>query len=275
MWQGRGVAMQVYRKSGRLTAMNPEGSMRMDKLVHVMTGIVALAVILSLSACAHYVTPGGRADFTRLTDTNSSGDGKTDPYSAKPEAHFPANLAVVRIQAPKYRSYGAEGYADGDFSVVTVREFEDDSHFKRLQSMPEVEGVAPLNRLLLPLRLKGNEQLRQAAAKLQTDILLVYTIDTVFFDRQKSVALSVISFGFLPTKDVRVTSTASALLIDVRSGFIYGAAENTQRAEQGAGVWSTAAAAEETRVKTEKAAFDNLIGEIEKLWPDVVSRYGR
>jgi hypothetical protein len=239
----------------------------------------ALASMILASGCAHYVTPGARADFTRLTNNDSpeasSGGSasRDDPYAAKPAAHFPANLAVARIQAPNYRSYGAEGYAGGDFPIVTFREFEDDSHFNRLAGMPRVEGVAPLNRLLIPLRLHGSDGLRAAAAKLQTDILLIYTIDTGFFDQQKSVPLSVISLGFFPTKNVRVSSTASALLIDVRTGFIYGAAENTQRAEQGASVWSTAAAVEQTRVKTEKAAFENLLGEIEKLWPGLVNRY--
>jgi hypothetical protein len=227
--------------------------------------------LLALSACGtHYLTPSGPADLSRLSNSSS---GIRDAFAAKPEAHFPANLAVVRVQAPQYQSYAARGYGDGEFSLVTVRDFEDDSHMKRLQGMPNVAGVVTPNRLLIPAKLKGNEQLREAAAQLQADILLVYTIDTGFFDQQKSAPLALISLGFLPTKNVRVSSTAAALLIDVRSGFIYGAAEDTQRAEQFASVWTTTTAVDETRRKTERAAFENLLGEIEKLWSGVVSKH--
>ena len=241
----------------------------MKKLAGLTKKLLAIVAALMLSACAtHYLTPSGPADLSRISNS-----GIRDAFAAKPEAHFPANLAIVRVQAPQYTSYSVRGYGDGEFSVVTVRDFEDDSHIKHLQSMPNVAGVVTLNRLLIPAKLKGNEQLREAAAQLQADILLVYTIDTGFFDQQKSAPLALISLGFLPTKNVRVSSTAAALLIDVRSGFIYGAAEDTQRAEQFASVWTTTTAVDETRRKTERAAFENLLGEIEKLWPSVAANH--
>ena len=245
----------------------------MDKVVSGVERALAVIAVLLLPAWGtQYITPSGRADFSHLTN-RSNPNGIRDSLAAKPEANFPANLAVVRIQAPKYRSHGAESYADGDFSVVMVREIEEDSHFKRLQAMPKVAGVVPLNRLLIPPRVQGNEQLREAAAKLQADILLEYTVDTGFYDQQHSAPLSIISLGFLPTKNVRVSSTAAALLIDVRSGFIYGAAEDTQRAEETASFWSTTAAVDETRRKTEKAAFESLIGKIEKMWAGLAGKY--
>ena len=241
----------------------------MNELVGVTKKILSVAAVLVLSACGtHYMTPSAPADLSKL----SSG-GIRDASSAKPEAQFPVNLAVVRIQAPQYQSFYARGYGDGAFSVVTVRDFEDDSHIKRLESMSKVAGVVALNRLLIPSNLEGNEQLREATAKLQADILLVYTIDTGFFDQEKSAPLALISLGFLPTKNVRVSSTAAALLIDLRSGFIHGAAEDTQRAEQFASAWTTATAVDETRRKTEKVAFESLLGETERMWPGLLAKH--
>jgi hypothetical protein len=243
----------------------------MDKFGRGVATTLVLFAAMILSGCGtRYLTPSGPADLSKLSN---SGSGIKDAFKAKPEASFPANIAVVRIQAPPYESFNARGYGDGAYSVVTVRDFEDDSHIKRLKSMPKVAGVATLNRLLIPAKLEGNEQLREAAAKLQADILLVYTIDTGFFDQQKAAPLALISLGLLPTKNVRVSSTAAALLVDVRTGFIYGAAEDTQRAEQFASVWSTPTAVDETRRKTEKAAFENLLGEIEKLWPALAEKH--
>ena len=93
----------------------------MDKVVGGAARALAMIAVLLLPACGtQYITPSGRADFNHLTNS-SNPNGIRDSLAAKLEANFPANLAVVRIQAPKYKSYGAEGYTDGDFSVVTVR----------------------------------------------------------------------------------------------------------------------------------------------------------
>ncbi len=241
----------------------------MNKLMKNTKVLVVAATALTLSACGtHYITPGGPADLSRI-----SSPAIRDAYVAKPEANFPASIAIARIQAPNYRSHYVESYGKGEYSVITARDFEQDADIKRLQAMPKVAGVATLNRLLIPAQLKGNEELREAAAKLQADILIIYTIDTGFFDQQKSAPLALVTLGFLPTKNVRVSSTAAALLMDVRSGFIYGAAEDTQKANQFASSWTTETAVDETRMKTERAAFNNLIGEIEKLWPQTLARH--
>jgi hypothetical protein len=227
------------------------------------------SLLLSLTACkTHYVTPGGPARLEAISHPKIA-----DAFSAKPEANFPASIVLVRIQSPQYRSWGISGHSVGDFSVITLRDFENGSHFERIQSQPDIAGAITLNKLLLTDSQKGELALREAAAKLHADMLLIYTMDTQFFDRNKSTPLTVFTLGATPTKDLLISSVASALIVDVRTGFVYGALEGADKATRSASVWTTRDAVEATRKETEAAAFNQLIDEFAPFWKTVVVRY--
>ncbi|MBC8107749.1 MAG: hypothetical protein H7Z14_14245, partial [Anaerolineae bacterium] len=128
--------------------------------------IVVLLAIVFLSGCSHYVAPGAG-----LAPASLAGPGGS-VVQASPTARFPARVAVVRVQAPNYRNHNTDGYGSGAFSVVTTREIESDDDFARLSKLPQLAGIAMLNRLVLPPHFTGDRELRQAAAKLQADVLL-------------------------------------------------------------------------------------------------------
>jgi hypothetical protein len=130
--------------------------------------------------------------------------------------------------------------------------------------------------MLLPGQLTSARDLRQTAATLKADLLLVYTLETGFNIENTDVGpLAVISLGFLPTKNARVTSTASAALFDVRTGFVYGVAEASAVEAQRATFWSSADAVDSARRKAESEAFRKLAREIEKLWHGVLRTHAR
>ena len=104
-----------------------------------------------------------------------------------------------------FRAADPDGLWDDDPAAFTV------TQAPWTQSLPLVAGVAFLNRLLLSERLESTKDLRQAAATLKTDMLLIYSIDTSFNVENTDVGpLGIITLGFLPTKNARVTATASA-----------------------------------------------------------------
>src|SRR5207253_2464668 len=78
----------------------------------------------------------------------------------------------------------------------------------------DVRGIAPIGRLLLPAQLKSDQELRAAAAQLQCDMLLVYTLDTSFHDRDALKPLTVVTLGLSPTNATNATTTASAVPTD-------------------------------------------------------------
>lgn len=232
---------------------------------------VVLAVFISLlTGCAvNYTTPAGGVSISSLTD-----DDIADLMKVEPASEFPARIAVARVQASGYVSKTNNSYGSGRYSVVTVRDIEDESDFKKILSLPMVAGVAPLNRLLLTPNLDSIKDLRLSAARLKTDMLLIYSVDTAFHVESTPLGpLSLITLGTLPNKKAFVTSTTSGALVDVRTGFIYGASESTEREEQRTNMWSTQDAIDEARVISEKASFKGFVKGFEELWKSIVEQY--
>lgn len=232
------------------------------------TSLATLPTFIALlaSGCISYRTPGGRADFAVFAD----GDIKTI-LARKPASPLPVNLATVRVQEPRYWSRTARGYGHGRFSVVTVRDVEKAEDFSRIANLPDIRQVAPLNRLLLGGRFDSDRQLRRAAASLHADMLLVYTFDTGFYVGDSLRPLTVVTLGLSPNKGVRVSTTASAILVDVRTGYVYGSCEVTASKEGLASAWTSTDVVDRFRIKTERQAFESLLTEFEGLWEGVRS----
>lgn len=231
--------------------------------------LAMLGALLILGGCASYTTPGGSVQLSSLAESDIN-----LLMSKEPAAVFPANISVARIQAPGYLSYRVSSFGTGRYSVVTTREVETETDFARLAKMPQVSGIAPLNRILLPENLDSIKSLREAAARLKADILLIYTFDTSFHAGEQQFApLNVVSLGFLKNKEISVTTTVSAAFFDVRTEYLYGLAESTAKETGNASVWGTSEAVDDLRVITEKTAFTQLIPEIEKAWAGIISQY--
>ncbi len=109
--------------------------------------IVSTAIAL-LSGCASYHAPGRGADLSVMgvsaeaqkagtpTDINAS-------FDKRPLANFPANIAVVRIQAPGYRSATAEGFGSGAYSIVLTRDVEPEDAIGRIAKLPMAGCCSP------------------------------------------------------------------------------------------------------------------------------------
>jgi hypothetical protein len=250
-------------------------------LIRLSVAITAFA----LAGCASYATPGRGANMAQfqakspLSRTVSVRDldpaTRTDPQVAgllerKPLAHFPTAIAVARVQAPGYRSPTLEGWGTGKYSVVLERDIEKPEHLARLQQLPMVLGIAPINRLLLDYNLNSDEQLRRAAAQLHADILLIYTIDTVFSDEDKAIPITLVSLGLSPNRQVRVVTTASAVFMDTRNGYIYGVAEASHNENSMTNAWQTSQKVDATRRDTESAAFEKLVVNLEDTWKKIL-----
>lgn len=243
----------------------------------LLVGVVATSVVAG--GCASYTTPGRVAEFRAMGISAETVDDLTEPSIAerldrKPLAAFPANVAVVRVQGRGYRSRTARGYGTGDFTIVTTRDVERDEDFQRLAALPMIDGIAPLNRIVIPERITSDLHLRRGAAEVQAEMLLIYTFDTIFGSESKLAPLSVLTIGLFPEREARVTSTVSAALLDTRSGYVYGLAEATSQTARLANAWTSEAAVDESRRKAEGEAFQKLVGELEMMWRGVVARYG-
>ncbi|WP_333609575.1 hypothetical protein [Arsukibacterium sp.] len=59
-----------------------------------MLKILMVSLMLIISGCASYTTPGGSVQLSQLADADIN-----ELMAKQPAATFPANLAVARIQA--------------------------------------------------------------------------------------------------------------------------------------------------------------------------------
>ena len=241
----------------------------MHSFFRVLSFILCAAALAFLSGCASYVPPGPKANLDVFANDNDIGKN----FALRPAATFPATLAVVRAQGPRYSNHhlhvngGPQG--DGAYTLLTVREVDEDAQLARLGSLPRLAGVTGVNRLLVPAKLESDRELRAIASRLQADLVLVYTFDTAFFDRDVAKPLSVVSLGLSPTRHVTAVTTVSALLIDTRSGYIHATFEATETARNLSTSWGSADAADAARRATERAAFARLITDFIAAWPRV------
>jgi len=234
--------------------------------------LVLIAALLALAgACSTYTTPGAGVSLGSIAER----DGDiSEAYQREPAATFPAHMAVVRVASSGYRSNSTSSVGTGAFSVVTTRDVESDESLARLAALPRVAAVAPVSRLLLPGNLSSVRDLRTAAAQLRADVILVYTIDTRFRTEATDVGpLQTIALGFLPNRKATVHATFAFMIVDVRTGFVYGTGETTATGDQRSNLWGTEAAIEAARLEAEQKAFETGIGEVETLWTSVLARH--
>lgn len=239
----------------------------------ILVGVFGAAC---LGGCAHYTTPSRGADMTTFgvaAARNANDAGIQQALDKRPLANFPTGIAVVRVQSPGYQSNTAQGWGQGNYSIVTTRDIEEPMQIERLGKLPQISGMATVNRLLLPRELRSDVELRQAAAQLHADMLLVYTVDTIFTDNDMAEPLTLVTLGLAPNQHLRVVTTASAALLDTRNGYVYGVSEATESRNALSMAWGSSAAMDSLRCKTETAAFEKLVGEMEKMWSGVVKQY--
>ncbi len=243
------------------------------------TPMAALAVVLLGGCGARYRVPGRAADFHALGITAETVEQSTDRAIARrldrrPLAGFPTSIAVVRTQGPGYRSHTTRSWGSGRYTIVTIRDVETEEQLVRISDLPMVAGIAPLNRLVLPRHFNSDMELRQGAATVQADMVLVYTFDTAFNVEKKIPPLGILTLGLFPHEEARVVCTASGVLMDTRNGYVYGLLEATSTRNQPANAWTSAVAVDHARRQAEADAFDQLVDAFVKLWPGVVERYG-
>jgi len=246
--------------------------MKQIDLKSLHSAVIAVMVtcsVMTIGCAAKYVTPGAAVNLQAISDY-----GIKERFETKAASPFPARIAVARVQEVGYHSYTTRGHGRGRYSVVTARDVEQDTDIEKLSSLAQVGGLATLNRLLLPETLQSVKDLRLACASLHADMLLLYTFDTSFRIKGQDLGpLTVVTLGFLPNKKAFVTTTASAVLYDVRTGHVYGVAEASNTTDHLASTWSKEQVIDNARLETEKEAFAKLVDQFAQMWESLLAEY--
>jgi len=250
-----------------------------NRNARMLVSICLLLGWLGFSGCSSYITPGRGADLARLAPESQtlqegrSKERRSETAQREPKAAFPAHVAVVRVQEPSYKSMTNEGIGKGRYSVVTVRDIERDEDFERLTKLPLLAKIAPLSRMQLPASFESSKELRQAALELHADMILIYTVDTVFSEADESTPLSAVALGAGSTADVRITTCISALLIDARTGYLYSTIEEAAHERETSSSLSSTEVCDRLRLKIERRAFERFLYRVEEQWLKVVEKH--
>jgi hypothetical protein len=228
-------------------------------------------LIAAITGCtSSYTLPGKGVNFKEIGITVSPKDAAN--LAKKSEAKFPASLIIVRLQGSRYENRSVQTYGSGSYCVVMTRDVEKPDQIDTLGHMPLVSGIDTLRKLDLPDSMENEQQLRTAALAENADLLLVYSFDDNFTNEGNDTTAD-ITFGILNTNNFVVTTTASAVLIDARTGLVYGAVEAIAQKKGSANVYGYPAAADAVRGLTEAEAFDDLITKTKRMWNTVVKQY--
>lgn len=223
--------------------------------------------LLFCAGCASYTTPGGPVKLAEISRVDD------EMASRQPSPKFPASIGVVRVQAPRYASASTGSYGKGAFSLVTAQELIGDPQLAAIGGWASVGKVQTLDPNLLPSKFDSLDDLRLAAAKLQIDVLLVTTVDTVFAAGGKTFGPSADFKLGKSGSDAAIRSTASAVFIDVRTGFSYGEAQAGAQATDLAAAGASDKSLDKLRLDTERQAFDAFLAEAQTTWAGIERRY--
>ncbi len=230
-----------------------------------------ICVLVLTAGCASYTTPGGPVDLTGIQSAEIR-----ELMAREAAATFPAIVTFARVQSPGYQSLSSETYGTGRYVVITNRELMSDARIEEFAQWEAVRSVAPLSRLLIAANLDSMDDLRVASAQLKADIVVVFTLDTSFRVDGKSIGpLSLISLGLMRDRETVVNTTASAVFVDVRTGFVYGVAEGSASEKQTTNAWNSINAVDQGRLNTEREAFTRLLAEMARTWSGLVAEHAR
>lgn len=248
----------------------------------VAAGGIAVIASVCLTGCySSYATPGKAADFSDLGLSVRSQDMTDDEralltdrfieqrLNTKPLASFPARIVFAQVQGTGYRWSGRSTYGEGNTTIVdTHHDPAMEEAIKTLSDppMPGVTSLGILNSLLVPDRIRDHSDLRAAAANLQADMLLLYTFDTKIHDDEFLPYVGILTLGLFPDRVTKATSNASAILIDTRNGYVYGAATGIAEASEVSSFLGSSKAFDKAIKRVEADAMIDLVKNMRTAW---------
>ena len=233
--------------------------------------LILAATALSLCACSHTTQYTSGQDYLNRYDTGAitlAGQNGSieadirDIAAVDPDLQFPARIGLARIERGK---------------LISVPQDENEAWttlHKRLG--PSFGDFVPVSPLITSMVSKAGhktpnartvvDNIRRGSARQHLDYVLIYEVtDTADQNRNalQVADLSILGLFILPSRNIKVDSTATAMLIDVRNGYPYGT--GTAFAERKAVTTSVGSRGRKAKLKNKARviAVENLTDDVE------------
>lgn len=228
---------------------------------------------LSLCACSHTTQYTSGQDYLKRYDNNTSmsapASGSIDAdirsiASIEPSLQFPARIGLARIESGNLVS------VPQDESLAWA-----ELHERLGSSFGDFVPVSPLITSMVSKAAKPDSRassivnnIRRGSARQHLDYVLIYEVSDNTDQSRNALQvadLSILGLFVLPSRNVKVDSTATAMLIDVRNGYPYGTA--TAFAERKAVTTVVGSGGRKAKLKDKARiiAVENLTGDVENF----------
>ena len=217
----------------------------------------SLLVSIFLNGACHYDTPASYS----LPMTQGPSGVIEDGSNARPTVRFPARVAVARIEA-----------SGGGFRMIPDTDVENAEHAAAAASLPGVAGIVSLNRVALVSEVKSYRELDAEARKVGADLVAVYRFDASDRSSDVFLPLSVATLGLAPTNPYSVTATATLMVRDARTGYLYGVMEESATNKGLTAGMDLHNAQERSKRNAKKKALDQLTAKLPVFWNGVMAK---
>ena len=184
-------------------------------------------------------------------------------YNAQPTMRFPATIAIA-TQSSETREH--------------IRNLSAQGRLDTLKSLPQLANFITLSSLLYnpqTTATKPDLVMREAAARMHSDAVLIVATETQATDGKIIAPLTELSLGLFPNKRYELVCTALAALVDTRTGYVYGALEESRSRTGLTMAWGSDDVMHRARTRTEREALEKLIAAFPPFWRGVVQHHQR
>jgi len=217
----------------------------------------SLLVTVFLNGACQYDTPASYS----LPVTQGSSGAIEESSNARPTVRFPARVAVARIEG----TYGG-------FRMIPETDVEGTEHAAAASALPGVAGLVSLNRVALVSEVKSYRELDAEARKVGADLVAIYRFEASDRSSDAFLPLSVATLGLAPTNAYTVTATATLLVRDARTGYLYGVMEETATNKGLTAGMDLNNAQERSKRNAKKKALDQLTKKLPGFWSGVLAK---
>jgi len=252
----QGVCQQVSEhKSDEIM-----GAGRWGKFV-MMGGVLAAAG--ALVSCDGYTTP---SEYSAVDHPLRKVKKEEVPSSRnlKPAAKFPARIAMVKVET---------GYS-GNMSLSRNQHVERAEYAKTLGSLPGIAGMVNMNNTMVRSNRVSYASLRKEARNLGADLVAIYKFNTSTHTNNVSTLLSVATLGAAPTNGHRSVSAVSLLIMDARTGYVYGVEQASAEKRALSTSWGNDGASDHAEFRAEQVAMDEIMKKVPGFWKMLYAKHG-
>lgn len=230
---------------------------------------------LALSACATTQMTSGAAYNARTVSFAYTASSNVDAEIAEiaavePNLTFPARIGIAFVRNGQLQTLPSD-------HMASWSRFMD-----RLQ--PEYGEVVPISPLISQMVALSAEQhsragtvsnIRRGAARQHVDYVLIYEVAQTGQDKHSNALsvtdLSIIGLFIIPSRNVEVEATASAILLDVRNGYPYGTATGFATKDGLSTATKTGSKRRKLQNRAENAAVDALATDVGVMFDTLIA----